>query len=92
MKEKLVALLSSPRFVGLVIIGALQALVLFNVISGAQGEGLIQILQTIIGGSVVIKTIDRASEKVSSASANTTTVTMPKSVTSVKASKSTKKS
>lgn len=91
MKEKIVALLSSPRFIGVLIIGALQALVLFNVITGTQSEGLISIIQTVIGSAVVIKTIDRSAEKVGSSSANTTTVTMPKNVSSVKASKTTKK-
>jgi hypothetical protein len=91
MKEKIVALLSSPRFIGLVLIGALQALVLFNVITGVQGEGLTQIIQSVILGAVAIKTVDRASEKVAGATANTTTVTMPKNVSSVKASKTTKK-
>ena len=91
MKEKIVALLSSPRFIGVLIIGALQALVLFNVITGTQSEGLISIIQTVIGSAVVVRTLDRAAEKVGGASANTTTVTMPKNVSSVKASKTTKK-
>lgn len=91
MKEKIVALLSSPRFIGLVIVGFLQALVVFNVITGVQAESLIQIVQSIILGAVAIRTLDRNAEKVAGATANTTTVTMPKNVSSVKASKTTKK-
>lgn len=87
MQEKIATLFSSPRFIGLVIVGGLQALVLFNVITSVQGEGLIQIIQSVIAGAVVIKTVDRASEKVAGASANTTTVSIPKNVSKVTATK-----
>lgn len=53
----------SQRFWLVVIIGALQALVLFNVINTTQSEGLIQIVQTILGAIVAIRTIDRTGDK-----------------------------
>jgi len=56
------SLFQSPRFWGLVLVGVLQALVLFKVINDLQGEGLIQIVQAIILGAVAIRTVDRASE------------------------------
>jgi len=82
MKDKIIALISSPRFIGLVIVGGLQALVLFNVISGPQGEGLTQIIQAIIGGAIVIKTVDR---NTGDAAKGTTTVSIPSNVTGVTA-------
>lgn len=59
----MLTLLKSPRFQGILIIGILQALVLFNVISGVQGDGLVQIIQAIIAGAVVVKTVDRGGDK-----------------------------
>lgn len=59
----MIDLLKSSRFQGLLVIGLLQGLVLFNVITTAQGEGLIQIVQTIIAGAVVIRTVDRQGDK-----------------------------
>jgi len=55
-------LFQSPRFWGLIAVGILQALVLFNVIDSVQGEGLTSIVQAIIVGAVAIRTIDKASE------------------------------
>lgn len=52
-------LLKSSRFQGLLIIAILQALVLFNVITNVQGEGLIHIVQTLIGAAIAIRTVDR---------------------------------
>ena len=63
MKDKLIALFSSPRFQGVLVIAILQALVLFNVISSVQGEGLIQIIQGIIATAIVVKTVDRSADK-----------------------------
>jgi len=57
------AIFSSPRFWGIVAIGLLQALVLFNIITSAQGEGLIQIIQGIIGSAVVVGSLDRVGKK-----------------------------
>jgi hypothetical protein len=56
-------LLKSPRFVAILIIGLLQALALFDVISSAQGEGLIQIFQAVIAGAVLVRTVDRNADK-----------------------------
>ncbi len=56
-------LLKSPRFLGIVAIGILQALVLFNVIDSVQGDGLVVILQGVIAGAVTVRTIDRAGDK-----------------------------
>lgn len=59
MKEKFISLVTSTRFIGLVLVGLMQALVLFNVVTSAQGEGLIHIIQSIVTGAVVIRTVDR---------------------------------
>jgi len=83
MKEKLVALLSSPRFIGVLIIGALQTLVVFNVITGEQATKLIEIVQGVILAAITIKTLDRSAEKIGASSANKTTVSMPKNVSKV---------
>ena len=56
-------LLKSPRFLAVLVIGALQALVLFNVINSEQGEGLILIIQGILGSAVVVRTVDRVGDK-----------------------------
>lgn len=56
-------LLSSPRFQGILAIGLLQALVLFNVITSAQGEGLVMIIQTVIAGAVAVGTLDRVGKQ-----------------------------
>lgn len=56
-------LLQSPRFLAVLVIGLLQGLVLFNIITGEQGEGLIQIIQAIIGAAVVVRTVDRVGDK-----------------------------
>jgi len=57
--ESIKTLFSSSRFQGVLIIGLLQALLLFNVITNVQMEGLVQIIQTIIGAAVAIRTMDR---------------------------------
>ena len=59
----MINLLKSSRFQSLLLIGFLQALVLFNIITSVQGEGLIQIIQTVIAGAVVIRTFDRNGDK-----------------------------
>lgn len=56
-------LLNSPRFQGILAIGVLQALVLFNVITSVQGEGLILIIQSIIAGAVAVGSLDRVGKK-----------------------------
>ncbi len=56
-------ILKSPRFIAVLIIGALQALVLFNIISGEQGEGLVLIVQSILAVAVAVKTVDRVGDK-----------------------------
>jgi hypothetical protein len=56
-------LFKSPRFLGVVAIGVLQSLVLFNMINSTQGEGLTLILQGIIAAAVVVRTVDRVADK-----------------------------
>ena len=56
-------LLGSPRFQGILLIGALQALVLFNLITSVQGEGLILIVQSIIAGAVAVGSLDRVGKQ-----------------------------
>ncbi len=60
---KITDFLTSPRFLGVVVIGVLQALVLFNIITSEQGEGLVLIIQGIIGSAVVVRTVDRTGDK-----------------------------
>lgn len=57
------SLLSSPRFQGILVAAILQALVLFNVITGEQGEGLVLIIQGIIAAAVLNKTVDKVGDK-----------------------------
>lgn len=59
----MIELLKSIRFQAILIIGLLQALVLFNIITGVQGEGLVQIIQAIVAGAVVVRTVDRSGDK-----------------------------
>lgn len=59
----MLSLIKSTRFQGILIIGALQALMLFNVITSAQGEGLIQIIQAIVAGAVAVGTLDRVGKQ-----------------------------
>lgn len=59
----MIKLLLSPRFQGILAIGLLQALVLFNVITGVQGEGLIKIVSAVIAGAVVVGSLDRVGQK-----------------------------
>ena len=58
-KQALIDLFTSSRFIGVLIVGLLQALLLFNLITNTQMEGLVQIIQTIIGAAVAIRTMDR---------------------------------
>jgi hypothetical protein len=59
INNKIMSLIQSPRFLGIVAIGILQALVLFNIISGVQGEGLINIISGIIAAAVAVGSLDR---------------------------------
>ncbi len=59
------ALFTSPRFLGIVAVGILQALVLFNVISSVQGDGLINIISGIIAAAVAVGSLDRIGSQVS---------------------------
>lgn len=60
MKE----LLKSARFQGILVIAVLQVLMVFNIISSGQLEALVQIVQTVIAGAVVVRTVDRMGEKI----------------------------
>lgn len=82
IKDKVIALLSSIRFLQLVVVAVIQALVLFSVISTDQGTGLANIISALLVGSVGLGTIDRFS----AAKATTTTVTIPSGVSNVTAS------
>ena len=80
------SLLTSPRFLGIFIIAVLQGLVLFNVIDSVQGEGLIVIVQSVIAGAVVVRTVDRVGDKsvlAAGVASEQITVTPVNSVTNV---------
>lgn len=57
------SLLSSPRFQAILVAAVLQALVLFKVISGEQGEGLVLIIQGVLAAAVLNKTVDKVGDK-----------------------------
>ena len=59
----MINLLKSPRFLGIVAVGALQALVLFSVITGVQGEGLINIVSGIIAAAIAVGSLDRVGKQ-----------------------------
>ncbi len=61
--SKNMTILKSERFWGIIAVALLQALVLFDVITSVQGEGLIQIIQTVIGSAIVVRTVDRIGDK-----------------------------
>lgn len=63
LKEKLYAIFGSIRFWQLAVIAILQILVILNVLDGAQAEAIVRIIQGLIGGSVVIGTIDSTAVK-----------------------------
>lgn len=68
--QKLFNVVTSVRFFQIFVVAVLQALVVFKVIDGAQGEALTQIIQTLLLGSVVIGSADSIATK----SANVVTV------------------
>lgn len=76
-------ILGSSRFQQMLIVSILQALVVFNVITGDQSVQLVNIVSYLFGASVLIGTVDKASE----AKAGVTSVTLPKNVTAVTTSK-----
>jgi hypothetical protein len=61
---KIMSLLTSPRFLGIVTVGIIQALVLFGIISGVQGEGLANIISAVVAGAVAVGTLDRIGSQV----------------------------
>ena len=52
----------SPRFWLIVAIAILQALPVFNIISGEQAKQLIDIISLAMGGVVAVRTADKLSE------------------------------
>lgn len=56
---KYTEIFKSVRFQQMLVIALLQALTLFGVISSEQGVGLIDIISTLLGASVVTNTIDK---------------------------------
>lgn len=85
---------SSPRFWLIVIIAVLQSLTVFNIINGDQADRLINILSVALGSMVALRTVDKVGEAQVSAAkiaAGTTTISMPKAVSTVTARKTTKK-
>lgn len=80
--NKIIEIVSSTRFIQLLIVAFLQSLVLFNVITSDQGEGLTNIISALLIGSVTIRTIDRNTGDVK---AGNTTVSIPQNVTTVSA-------
>lgn len=59
----MINLLQSPRFLGILTIGVIQALVLFKVIDGVQGEGLANIVSAVIAGAVAVGSLDRVGKQ-----------------------------
>jgi hypothetical protein len=57
------SLLASPRFQAILVAAVLQALVLFNVITGDKAEGLVLIIQGVLAAAVLNKTADKIGEK-----------------------------
>lgn len=82
--------LTSNRFWAMVITSASAVLIDPSFATQPWYITLGKFLGLVGAGFVTVRTLDRASEKIGG-SANTTTVTMPKNVSSVKASKTTKK-
>jgi hypothetical protein len=80
--NKYISVFTSPRFLQLLLVAVLQSLVVFNLITSEQGEGLINILSALFVGSVAIRTIDK---NIGEPKMNNTTVSMPATVTSVTA-------
>lgn len=72
MLTSLKLLFSSSRFLSILAIGILQALVLFGIVTSVHGDGLIQIIQMIIGAGVIVKTVDRNTGDATITAANTT--------------------
>ncbi len=56
-------LLKSSRFQGILLIAILQALVVFNVITGDQATQLITIIQAVAAGAITVRTVDRFGDK-----------------------------
>lgn len=56
---KYTEIFKSVRFQQMLVIALLQALTLFGVITSEQGVGLIDIISTLLGASVITKTIDK---------------------------------
>lgn len=56
---KYTEIFKSVRFQQMLVIAIMQALTLFGVITSEQGVGLIDIISTLLGASVITKTIDK---------------------------------
>ncbi len=56
-------LLQSPRFLGILAVGIIQALVLFSVISGVQADGLANIVSGVIAAAVAVGSLDRVGKQ-----------------------------
>ena len=54
----------STRFIKIVLIGVIEGLLAVNVIEADTSVALVRILEAILGASVVVRTIDRFSEKI----------------------------
>lgn len=63
MLNKITDILGSVRFLQLLVAAVLQSLVLFEIINGAQAEGLIDIISTLLVGSVAVGTLDSVAVK-----------------------------
>jgi len=59
MATKFKEIITSTRFIQLFIVSVIQSLVLFNVVTSVQGEGLINIISALLIGSVTIRTVDK---------------------------------
>lgn len=60
--KRFLTVISSERFIQLLVIAILQSLTLFNVITSDQGTGLINIISGLLAASVTVRTIDKHAE------------------------------
>jgi len=66
MKDKIIAIVTSVRFIQVLLIGIIETLMLFGVVDGAQAEGLARIIEGILGASVTIGSADSIATKLGS--------------------------
>lgn len=65
LSQKIINIVTSIRFVQLLVVAFLQVLVVFEIIDSAQGEALTQIVQALLLTSTAIGTVDSVATKAS---------------------------